>query len=71
MTQQLTEQSSAHDNLEDRSISDLLTLINAEDQTVPHAVSKVLPQIESLISDVVRKLRQGGRLFYIGAGTSE
>lgn len=70
MTQQLTEQSSAHDNLEDRSISDLLTRINAEDQTVPHAVSKVLPQIESLISDVVRKLRQGGRLFYIGAGTS-
>jgi N-acetylmuramic acid 6-phosphate etherase len=47
-----------------------LTNINNEDKTVPLAVEKALPQIESLVSKVVEKMKLGGRLFYIGAGTS-
>lgn len=49
---------------------ELLTNINREDQTVPLAVEKVIPKIEALVKVVVEKMKQGGRLFYIGAGTS-
>tara|TARA_Y100000588_G_scaffold330222_1_gene366977 strand:- start:423 stop:1184 length:762 start_codon:yes stop_codon:yes gene_type:complete len=52
------------------SISELLTNINKEDQSVPKAVEKVIPQIEALVKEVVPRMQQGGRLFYIGAGTS-
>ncbi len=52
------------------SISSLLININSEDKTVPLAVEKQLPQIEILIKQVLDKLKEGGRLFYIGAGTS-
>jgi len=52
------------------SISELLTSINREDQTVPHAVEKVIPNIEAMVNQVVKKMSAGGRLFYIGAGTS-
>ena len=52
------------------SVSELLTNINNEDRTVPLAVEKALPQIESLVEKVVEKMKLGGRLFYIGAGTS-
>ncbi len=52
------------------SVRDLLTNINKEDQTVPHAVAKIIPKIEALIEQVVLKMKSGGRLFYIGAGTS-
>ena len=65
-----TEQSSKHDNLEKMSVADLLFNINNEDKTVPLAVEKALPQIELLVSKVVEKMKLGGRLFYIGAGTS-
>ena len=65
-----TEKESHYDNLENMSISDLLYNINQEDQSVPHAVAKSIPQIESLVQAVVEKMKQGGRLFYIGAGTS-
>lgn len=65
-----TEQSSHYDSLETMSVIDLLTNINNEDKTVPHAVEKALPQIENLVTKVVEKLKLGGRLFYIGAGTS-
>ena len=65
-----TEQSSNYNNLEKMSVNDLLTNINNEDITVPKAVSKVLPAIEKLVEVIVSKLNQGGRLFYIGAGTS-
>jgi N-acetylmuramic acid 6-phosphate etherase len=65
-----TEQSSKYEHLEKMSISELLTNINQEDQTVPLAVRKVLPQIENLIVEIVTKMKLGGRLFYIGAGTS-
>ena len=65
-----TEQSSAFDHLETMSVAELLSNINQEDQTVPFAVQKALPQIELLVSEIVAKLENGGRLFYIGAGTS-
>jgi N-acetylmuramic acid 6-phosphate etherase len=65
-----TEQDSNYNHLEQMSISELLKNINAEDKTVPQAVEKALPQIEILVNQVVNKLKQGGRLFYIGAGTS-
>ncbi|WP_268122579.1 N-acetylmuramic acid 6-phosphate etherase [Roseivirga pacifica] len=66
----VTESSSNHDHLEQMSISELLTNINKEDQSVPKAVEKVIPQIETLVKEVVPRMQQGGRLFYIGAGTS-
>jgi len=65
-----TEQSSKYNHLEKMSISELLTNINNEDKTVPFAVEKSLPQISSLTEQIVSKLQNGGRLFYIGAGTS-
>jgi len=65
-----TESSSNYDDLEEMSISELLININSEDKTVPIVVEKQLPQIELLIKQVVHKLKEGGRLFYIGAGTS-
>ncbi len=66
----ITEQSSYYDDLENMSIIELLTNINNEDKKVPLAVEKALPQIESLVEIVVDKFLSGGRLFYIGAGTS-
>lgn len=65
-----TESSSAYSNLENMSVLELLTNINTEDKTVPLAVEKVIPQIERLVEEVASKMRAGGRLFYIGAGTS-
>jgi len=65
-----TEQSSKYEHLEKMSIGDLLTHINTEDKTVPLAIEKALPQIERLVTEIVSKMKQGGRLFYIGAGTS-
>ena len=65
-----TEQDSYYDHLEKMSIAELLTNINREDKTVPLAVEKALPQIEKLVAQIVLKLKQGGRLFYLGAGTS-
>ena len=65
-----TEQDSHYNHLEKMSVSDLLININNEDKTVPLAVEKSLPQIEALTHKIVEKLKNGGRLFYIGAGTS-
>ena len=65
-----TEQASKYQHLEQMSVHDLLTNINKEDQTVPFAVAKALPQIEALVTEIVTKMKLGGRLFYIGAGTS-
>ena len=65
-----TEQSSKYEHLEQMSVADLLVNINNEDKTVPIAVAKALPQIEALVAIVVAKMKLGGRLFYIGAGTS-
>ncbi len=65
-----TESPSHHDNLEQKSVLELLVGINEEDKTVPYAVEKALPQIEALVNKIVARMQQGGRLFYIGAGTS-
>ncbi|MFA9190787.1 N-acetylmuramic acid 6-phosphate etherase [Flavobacterium sp. FZUC8N2.13] len=65
-----TEQSSKYEHLEKMSVADLLSNINNEDKTVPLAVEKALPQIENLVTQIVAKMKLGGRLFYIGAGTS-
>ncbi len=65
-----TESSSKYDNLEQKSILEILEGINAEDKTVPFAVEKAIPQIEALVQEIVNRMRLGGRLFYIGAGTS-
>jgi N-acetylmuramic acid 6-phosphate etherase len=66
----ITEQSSIHDNLDKKSIMDLLTRMNEEDRKVPLAVFDAMPQIEILISNIVKRMKLGGRIFYIGAGTS-
>lgn len=68
--QSVTESQSHYDHLEQMSIHDLLVNINNEDKTVPLAVEKAIPQLEALISAIVARMKQGGRLFYIGAGTS-
>jgi len=65
-----TELDSYYDGLEKMSISDLLININKEDKTVAHSVEKQIPKIERLILTIVSKMKNEGRLFYIGAGTS-
>jgi len=65
-----TEQASKYEHLEKMSVHDLLLNINNEDKTVPLAVEKALPQIESFVQQLVERMKNGGRLFYIGAGTS-
>lgn len=65
-----TESSSSYQHLEKMSVLDLLTGINREDKTVPDAIAKILPDIAALVAVIVEKMKQGGRLFYIGAGTS-
>lgn len=65
-----TESSSRYTNLESMTVRDLLLNINREDKTVPLAIEKILPKIELLVSAIVSKMKNGGRLFYIGAGTS-
>lgn len=65
-----TEQSSKYEHLEKMSVSELLQNINNEDKTVPLAIEKALPKIEAIIKKTVSQLKEGGRLFYIGAGTS-
>ncbi|WP_426670049.1 N-acetylmuramic acid 6-phosphate etherase [Mucilaginibacter sp. McL0603] len=65
-----TEKDSHYNNLEQMSVSDILKNINKEDRTVPDAVEKAIPQIEKLVTIVTEKMRNNGRLFYIGAGTS-
>jgi N-acetylmuramic acid 6-phosphate etherase len=66
----VTEQTSKYNHLEKMSVSELLTNINREDKTVAEAVEKVIPSIGPLVEAVVDKLAAGGRMFYIGAGTS-
>lgn len=65
-----TEQDSNHNHLENMSVSELLTNINTEDKNVPLAVNRAIPQIEALVLKIVEQLKLGGRLFYMGAGTS-
>ena len=66
----VTESPSYYDNLEKMSTGALLRGINEEDKTVPLAVEKAIPMIERLVNAIVPRMEQGGRMFYIGAGTS-
>lgn len=68
--EKITESPSKHRHLEKMTVLELLTQINAEDKSVPLAVEKAIPQIEALVEALVPKMQEGGRLFYIGAGTS-
>ena len=68
--EKITEQDSHYRHLEQMSVHEILTNINREDQTVPRAVEKVIPRIIPLVEMIVAKMEEGGRLFYIGAGTS-
>jgi len=68
--QKITELSSLHNDLEKKNSKDLLGGINAEDKKVADAVTKVIPQIARLVDALVERFERGGRLFYIGAGTS-
>ena len=65
-----TEQDSNHHNLEQMNVLDILNNINKEDKTIAFSVEKAIPQIEALCNVVAEKMSKGGRLFYIGAGTS-
>ena len=66
----ITESSSNYKNLDQMPLKELLGNMNREDQRVPIAVAKQIPQIEKLVRGIVERMRKGGRLFYIGAGTS-
>ena len=68
--QKVTEQASHYRSLEKMTVEEVLININNEDKTVPLAVEKAIPQIEKLTSAISDKMLAGGRLFYIGAGTS-
>jgi len=68
--QKTTESDSNYDALERMSTVDLLKNINREDKTVAHSVENQIPQIEKLVNVIVTKMKLGGRLFYLGAGTS-
>jgi N-acetylmuramic acid 6-phosphate etherase len=65
-----TESTSNHDNLEDKSTLDLLKAMNTEDQSVPHSVNNEIHAIQNLVDAAYQTMSQGGRLFYIGSGTS-
>ena len=65
-----TESNSKYAHLEKMSTKDLLCNINNEDKTVPLAIEKTLPKIKKLVDAAYENMSQGGRLFYIGAGTS-
>ena len=65
-----TEQSSRFDNLDQMSTQEILEGINQEDRTVPVAVAEAIPQIRLLVDGIVERMQRGGRVFYLGAGTS-
>ncbi len=70
MSHKTTEQASHYDHLETMRTRDLLVNINQEDQTVPLAVARAIPQIEPVVDRIYEQMNAGGRLFYVGSGTS-
>ncbi|MCX8081335.1 MAG: N-acetylmuramic acid 6-phosphate etherase [Bacteroidia bacterium] len=70
MTEKITEMDSAYRNIEKMSVEEMLRSINKEDKTVPDAVEKVIPKLVPLVECITEKMKNGGRLFYMGAGTS-
>lgn len=70
MFEKITEQTSLYNDLDKKSTRQLLDDINNEDQKVALAVQRAIPQIEKLVDQIVPRMKQGGRIFYMGAGTS-
>lgn len=68
--QKITEQESLYDHLENMSVREILENINREDRKVPEVVAGLIPEMVPLIEKIVDKLKAGGRLFYLGSGTS-
>jgi len=68
--ERITEQPSNYRHLDKMSVAELLVSINNEDKTVPYAIEKAIPQVEKLVEAASDKMLSGGRLFYVGAGTS-
>ena len=68
--EKITERTSLYDNLDKMSVAEIVQSINTEDRKVAEAVGKALPQITELVERLTERMRRGGRLFYIGAGTS-
>jgi len=68
--EKISEEPSLYDHLEQKSVHEILTEINQEDHKVADAVQKCIPQIERLVTGIVERMRHGGRIFYMGAGTS-
>ncbi len=66
----ITESDSNYNNLELKSTKELVNIINDEDMTVASAVKKTLPNLTILIDKIYLNMKNGGRLFYVGAGTS-
>lgn len=70
MFRKITEEASLYDHLERKSTAEILVEINREDQQVATAVKEAIPQIERLVENIFQRLKSGGRVFYVGAGTS-
>ena len=70
MEKKITESESKYDELEKMSVDTILESINKEDKIVPYAIEPVIPKIAAIIPIIVKKLQDGGRLIYLGAGTS-
>jgi N-acetylmuramic acid 6-phosphate etherase len=70
MFEKITEKASLYNELEKKSVQQILEEINTEDQKVALAVKKAIPQVEKLVSQIVARMKKGGRIFYMGAGTS-
>jgi N-acetylmuramic acid 6-phosphate etherase len=70
MSEKITEKDSLYDDLESMNVIDILKAINDQDKSVPLAVEKVLHRIETVVILITEKMRKGGRLFYLGSGTS-
>lgn len=66
----ISEQNSLYNDLEKKSVLELLTEINQEDHKIADAVALAIPHIEKLVTGIVERMKKGGRLFYMGAGTS-
>ena len=65
-----TEQDSHYSDLDGMTVSELLEAMNHEDRIVPEAVGKAIPQIAEVVEGITGRMRRGGRVFYMGAGTS-
>ena len=66
----ITEQPSLYDDLDKKSVKEILEDINTEDHKVADAVQKAIPQIEKMVTLIIPRVKKGGRIFYMGAGTS-